>query len=149
MHKNPLWLTFLGIVTLAMFWFAGKGLYHLYIYDTLSASTIVNVTDWSVKEVATDRYAPYAHYSFSVGEKEYKGEDALDYPIYRNAVSMERELPNLSLKSWKGWYNPADPSRSALQKHFPLRELISAALVFGLLLYFIWLGYYVNRKQSL
>jgi len=148
MHKNPLWLAFLAFVCVVMLWYVGSALYRLQEYYALSATTKVDVRDWSVKEIASDQFAPFARYTFTANGKMYEGQSALEYPIYRNAASMEKELPNFSLKTWSGWYNPANPQQSSLKKVFPLKESISGVVMLGLLLYFIWLGYYVAKKQQ-
>lgn len=147
MHKNPIWLTFLVIIALIVAWYVGVAFYRMYDFYTLQATAPATITQWSAKEIATDEFAPYAKYSFVVHEKHFEGETALKYPIFRNSWAVEQSIPQLESKKWTAWYSPSNPNHSSIQKKFPTKECVSAALLFGLLLYFVWLGFYVAKKQ--
>lgn len=148
MHKNPAWLAFIGFFALVMLWYGSSALYHSYQYYNLKAHVKAEIQTWSSKEVASEEYAPYAHYTFKVGDKEYKGESSLGFPIYRNPWAVEDELPKIATNEYQVWYNPSDPTQSTLHKKFPTKETVYAIALLCLLLYFVWLGYYVTKKQN-
>lgn len=143
MHKNPLWLIFLAGISLVTLWFCGVAFYRVYQYSRLNGVTDATNITWSILKLDEDNYFPYAHYSYLIREKEYVGEEALKEKEYKNEWAVKESLPEITSKQWQVWYDPYSPAFSSLQRHFPLKEVVSAILLLGIVLYFFGLGYYV------
>lgn len=148
MHKNLLWLTFLGSIIVVTLWFCGIAALELYKYSMLKNQAPVKTIFWTVKTIDEDLYHPHAEYSYLVKEKEYKTEETVKNLYYRNKSAAEEGVENLNQKQWEVWYDPKYPSYSSLDKSFPLKETLSAGVLIGVTLYFLGLGYYVGHRFS-
>lgn len=147
MHKNRVWLGFLAMVIGAVGWYTIKTLYVLYLYSTLNASTTVDQIQWSVKQEKEDRFFVQAHYEFDVEKQKYSGETLFFNDVYWNSWAAEDAVKFYQNKEWQVWYSLNNPQHSSLQKNFPLKELISASVLWLLLVYFVGLGYYAAKKK--
>ena len=147
MHQNRFWLAFLTVLTLIVLWYCGVAIYRTYEYIRLTAQTNAEVYEWAPKEISGDVFAAHAYYTFDVKGTQYKGEDVLPSPLYRNTWAIEQEIPKLSKEKRIVWFDPTNPLHSSLQKRFPLKECVSAIVLLGLLLYFVGLGFYVARRE--
>jgi Protein of unknown function (DUF3592) len=148
MHKNPVWLLFLGIISVIVLWYCGVALYRYYQYITLSEASKAANIEWSVKALSDEQYVVDAHYTFLVKGERYSGDTVFRDEVFLNAWAAEQELPKFSSQAWQVWYQPSNLNHSTLQKKFPLKECISAGVLLGLFLYFLWLGFYVTRYQA-
>ena len=101
--------------------------------------------DWSVKQINSEEFVPYAHYTFNAGGKLFNGEGVLKSNRARNAWAIEHDISSFGAKPRQIWYNPSDPRQSALQKIFPLKECLSAGALLALWIYFLGLGFYVGK----
>lgn len=125
-------------------WFTGKAATGLYSYYTLTEQAPIKKIDWSVYEKNSDIFYPIAHYHFAVDGKEYEGETILTEWPYRNAWAVEQGIKNYDTKYV--WYSPKNPVKnSSLQKKFPFKESLYAAIVLLVYFYFIWVGYRMKK----
>ncbi len=145
MHKNKVWLSFLCLYASIAMWFMGAAVYSSYHYWKMSASRPPSQANWSVAELSSEVFVPQVAYTFEVAKTSFAGRTMLTNHRYIHPKGAEQALTEFSAKKWAVWYNPADPQESTLQKMFPFKECISALILFGLLLYFIWLGFFVTR----
>ncbi len=145
MHQNNVWKGFLIFVALAALWFSVESLYKLYKYVRLDASTVSESIQWDIEEIGYDRFAPHGNYTFVVDGKPFTGESLLQETTYRNGWVVQEWIAKHSLEPVKIWYSTSDPTHSALQKTFPTKECLSTALLWGLFLYFVGIGYYVGK----
>jgi len=141
-------MTFILIVFCVVLWFSGKAAVRLYSYYTLTAHASLSRMDWSIREISSDHYAVEAHYEFLANEAVEKGDVSFDEPPFRNTYAAEVGIKAYEAQNWTVWYNPNHPSNSSLQKKFPYKECISAALLWVLLFYFVWLGHYYATKYT-
>ncbi|MCB1112229.1 MAG: DUF3592 domain-containing protein [Chlamydiales bacterium] len=148
MKPNSTWLGLIALMALITLWFSWGAAEKLIDYIQFNKTAGVVINSWSVEKIAEERYALKAEYSFNVNEKKYQGETIIDTTFYRNPWAAEEAIPMQTSKAWKVWYAENHPETSALQHKFPLKETLYAAVLWVLLLYFIWLGYYVARKQT-
>lgn len=148
MHKNILWQAFLAIVCIAVLWYTFIALYSYYSYSRLKTQSAISSITWDVEEKSEENYFLKAHYSFNFKDHSYSGSTAFTDEPYRNRWAAEQDVKGFSNKNGKVWFDPENPNHSSLQKHFPLKECISAAFLWGLLLYFLWLGFYVTRFKT-
>jgi hypothetical protein len=153
-YRNPIYLVLIGAIALLTAWYSGSSLYWYYQYTTLSsqAPATINkwniITDsnkWSFKWFSDATYLVEMEYSFIVDHKQYTGRTVFSDEKHRNPWAAEQRAVQMSQKPWTAWYNPSHPNHSALQKYFPFKECISAVILWGVLLYFIWLGSYVKN----
>ena len=146
MHNNPFFLALLGLIALAVLWYSGSAAYRYYRYVTLTEKTPATDITWIVKEYANDDFGIHADYNFAVGEKKIDGAYTFKDKYY-NAYAAEQQIKKYDSKRWYVWYQPSNPHHSALQKKFPTKECVSAMVLWGLFLYFLWLGFYVNKYR--
>lgn len=155
MHKNPFYLTFIGILVLVVFVYSGIALYKYHRYYSLNAEAIATIKNWSVlpkvKEFAGwvyyENYQVKGDYSFESGNKTYEGSTIFN-ENYRNTWAAEQEIKKYEQQKWDVWYQLGNERHSTLQKYYPLKECVSAVVLWGLLLYFMWLGFYVTHYRT-
>lgn len=148
MHKNFVWLCFLSLVTGAVGWFTIKTLYSVYLYMLLNAETNAHQINWAVEKLSEDQFTLKANYSFEVKDQTFLGETLFNNDVYLNPYAAEESLKVYSSKDWTVWFSRFYPQYSSLQKNFPLKECISAVILWLIWLYFLGLGYYVTKRKS-
>lgn len=148
MHSNVIYRAFLLAASFVTLWYSGNAFYKYYNYSRLTAQTTLSSSNWHIHEVAEDEFYLEANYTFSNNQKIYAGQTSWPREFYRNQWAAEKDIPYFQKHRNIVWFNPANPHHSSLQKSFPLKECISAALLWGLLLYFIWIGFYVNKFKT-
>lgn len=147
MHKNLFWQAFLGVVFITTLWYSAIAFYSYYSYARLDAQVTPSSMKWEIEEKTAENYFLKAFYHYSVSGHSFEGDTTLDEP-YRNQWAAEQVLKEFLKKQWSVWFDSQDPNYSSLQKKIPFKECISAALLWGLLLYFLWLGFYVTRFKK-
>lgn len=148
MSHNRWWQILLCMIAIGALWFTIPTVYHLYIYAKLNAQTTTNSIEWSVKEITDEHYLPHAKYTFTVNGLGHEGETTLTFPPYRNGWAAEQAIAEHAKHPWDVYFSPSDPQYSSLQKSLPFKECLSTAFLWGLLLYFIGLKYYVVNKYG-
>lgn len=159
MHKNPVWLFFLAFLSLIVLTFTGTTAYKAYPYFRLDAQTTTSnimwsplkIEKWSLSDLMgweEELFALKGTYEFKNKGRLYEGFTVLDTPLFRNQWAAEQELLSMRSKPVTVWYDSSYPAYSSLQKTFPFKECLSTALLLGVLLYFIWLGFSVGRYTS-
>lgn len=146
--KDYLWIGFILALSGIVLWFSITAATSLYRYSVLTATTPATSTTWSVEELSFEFFALRASYTFNVNGKVENGEFTLKEPIFRNARAAQDFIPRYQALPWKVWYDPSGSHHSALQKNFPFKECLYATLLWGLLLYFIGLAYYVSKYPN-
>lgn len=145
MHSNPLYRAFLLVVILATLWYSGIALYRYHNFSRLSTQTPLISSEWHIREVSEDKFFLEALYTFSTGKEIVEGNTSWPRDFYRSSWAAEKDIPYYQKHHYIVWYDLSNPHHSSLQKSFPLKECVSAILLWGLLLYFIWLGFYVTK----
>ncbi|SCA64105.1 hypothetical protein SCG7086_CA_00070 [Chlamydiales bacterium SCGC AG-110-P3] len=149
MHKNRIWMLLLVLILLAVAWFGAHTAISVYQYSVYTGSAVSETMDWSVIKIGDDKYHIQGHYRYTVDGTTYQGTSPLAETTYRNQWAARDRVQTLDSQGpWRVWHIIGDPSRSTLQKSFPLKECVSMALLCGLLLYFAGLGYYVASKTE-
>jgi len=148
MHKNILWLTFLGIVGVVTLWFTGVATYRYYEYTDLNSHTTTSSVEWLIKEHTEDNYTLEAYYQFKANNHLFKGVSHFADESHLNRWAAEQMIKSNSSHLWTVWYAQNNPDHSSLQKNFPIKECLSAIFLIGLFLYFLWLGFYVARFKT-
>ena len=132
-----------ALAALCFSWSAGR---ELYTYRVLTAQTKAQSVQWAVVELSDERYVLQGNYIFRVDGIEHAGSTTFDHP-YRNAWAANKAMPEYANKQWEVWYSPKNLLYSSLQKNFPLKECVSAIILWGLLVYFIGLKLYCSKND--
>jgi hypothetical protein len=148
-HKNWFWQLFLMAIGAIVLWYTGSAAYGLYQYHRLNREMQAHSVQWAVKKEADDAYFLIAKYQFSPLQNSLvEGETIFKFPIFWNAWAAEKAIPEYAAKSWLVYYVGNNPSISSLQKNFPLKECISATVLWGILIYFLWLDRYISKWEN-
>lgn len=147
MHSNRIWLAFLAVLMMIVVGYSAMALYRLYHYYVLSGTASASQIEWSTHRLSDDEYVVDAKYDFPVKGVAVNSESTLKDPVFRNAWAAEQAIKEYQKRAWKVYYNPGNPTDSTLQKYYPLKECISASILWGLVIYFIGLGYYVKKVE--
>ena len=145
MHQNPFWLGFLSIIGLIVLGYSMSTAWTVYSFYRLDQKAPLDASVWSIVTVAEDEHIPEANYSFTFDGKTYQGSMVFKHLTYKNAWALKQSLSQIQKEYKTVWFSSQDPTYSSLQKSFPLKECIYTACLWGLLLYFIWLGYHVTK----
>lgn len=144
--ERYVWNGLIAAMLLVTLWFSMKSLYHLYEYCSLNSQVVASSSQWSVREISDERYLLQADYRYEVKGVSYEGHTLLDSPTFRNRWAAEQTIPEYNSKQWQVWYSERNTEYSSLQKSFSIKEFVSAILLWGLLVYFVWLRYYYAAK---
>jgi hypothetical protein len=147
MRRNTIWIALLLIVAFFALWFIFKAGYTLFSYYRLSVQVPVRIENWEVKEKQSDQFAVIAHFYFEYLGKTFQGESEVG-GLYPNPWAANRAQKQFSDQHFSAWINPKNPQQALLEKKFPYKKVISAALLIGLLLYFFILGSYVRMRYG-
>lgn len=148
MHKNPLWQAFLFVIIVIALWYTITAIYLYFSYAHLKTQTTTSSIQWETEEHAEDSVVMAANYTFEYKGKSYPGRTSLEETPYRSQWAAEEAIKELAHSNRKVWFDPENPNRSSLQKKFPFKESIYAAFLWGIILYFLWLGFYVARFKN-
>lgn len=146
MHKNQMWLAVLAVFALIALWFSATTGYELYWHASMMSKASPKGIQWKVYEKSRDRYALTAVYDFDVRGNIFEGKTSFQQLAFRNQAAAEQAISQYAQKPWTIWYAALSPQHSTIQKAFPLKSCIYTAILWGLFLYFIWLGWYVEKK---
>ena len=135
------------VVSVFAIWFIVKAGVEVYEYAQLTVQAEVVVNEWSVQEVKTDQFVVIAHYVYVYQEKNYTGQGKVG-GIYPNPWAAQEAKARFSKQKWSVWLAPGHPEKSILEKHFPVKRALSAAVLIGLVLYFFILSAYVKVKNG-
>lgn len=147
-HNNRYYLAFMLILGFVVCGYTGTALWRWYGYISLSKQAKVETVEWSIVERGSSSYVMNGKYRFDLQGTKFEGETDFSDDNYLNGWSAEQGLKNYQAKSWNVWYQPSNPHYSSLQKKFPLKECLSAVVMWGLWFYFFWLGVYVAQKKG-
>lgn len=147
MHKNVLWIAFLFLIVGFGLWFVVKAGYDLIRYYQFSAQIPTQIEKWEVKELEANKYVIIASYSYEYQGIYYQATGQIG-TIYPNPWAARRGLERFETQNWQAWLNPKAPQAAVLEKTFPYKAAISAAILLGIVVYFICLGLYVGIKHE-
>lgn len=146
MHKNIYWLSFFILISVCVLSYTGYTVFALYQYQRLTDQVPVSHIEWSTVELGEEKFAPQAAYQFFLGGRSYTKHHTWQ-EHYLNAWAANEAKNQLALKRWKAWVDPSHPDYSSLQKTFPIKECISAIVLWGLWSYFFFIGQYVSTYR--
>jgi hypothetical protein len=146
MHRNAVWLSFfLGVILLTS-WFAFNAGYKLWKYSQLSDMAPIKITRIKILEDKPQKFRIVVFYSFEYRGKIYDGNGSWGNH-FLNIWSAEKDAQRIEENLKIVWFDPDNPSHSSPEKRFPRKQTLSAAVLFGLSIYFLSLGFYVSKKR--
>lgn len=148
MHSNWLYRGFLLGVLIAALWYSGLAGYRYYNYSRLTSSVRPASINWQIKEKAEDEFIFEASYTFNIKGRTYIGSTSWPKQFYRNRQAAEQDRSGFAKQYQFIWFNPNNPEHSSLQIKLPIKECVSAVILWGLFLYFVWLGFYVAKFKA-
>ena len=147
MHNNFLWKGFLAAIFLATLWFTIVATYRYQNYKSLQIQVPVTEIKWNIVEESSETFTIHANYRYEYNDKFFIASSPLS-DIYRNSWAAEQEIKEFSQIKWKTWIDPQHPDHSSLQKKFPFKECISSIILWGIFLYFLFVGFYVAKLKN-
>ncbi len=141
------WLGILSIIGLTLLWFAFGTTKELLRYNSLNAQTKARIISTYVEALSKNNFIIMAKYSYYTDTKQCHGLGVLSPIHYTNSWTAETDLEKLLQQDWTAWYDPSNIEDSSLSRFFPLKSLVYTSIVFALLAYFFFLGYYVSKNR--
>ncbi len=146
MHKNPVWIAFFALVLLITAYFLVKAGGALLAYGRLSEKAEGKIERVEVLE-RKGKFVVWGKFSFEKDHERVEAEGVVGKP-FLNRFSAEKKASSLTQERVTVWYNPKNPKNAVLEKRFPFKKVISAAILAALTLYFFFLGRYIKKKGS-
>lgn len=138
MVPKRLWYTLLTILALVGLGYAGPTLYRIYEWQRLQSQSLLTKVTWTIQELSDERFILEANYTFELRERTYSGVTLFKDKIYRNRWAAEQALNEDQNPERKVWFDPGNPSRSSLQKQFPLKDVVYSTVLMGIFFYFFY-----------
>ncbi|MCH9614555.1 MAG: hypothetical protein SP1CHLAM54_14840 [Chlamydiia bacterium] len=145
---SNIWKLLLGVAFLSCVWTGGKFAYELYKYFDYDCSSLAVMEKWEVLSLNEDKYAVQAIYAFNSPKGKQYASYIFKKPYFKNPTSAESNLKHWKGLNWRVWYKKNHPERSTLQRLFPFKAAIHAALSLGVCFYFTYLFGYSRRFTS-
>lgn len=145
MQRNPFWILFMGLIILGVLGYSTYTMIKVWHYVRFNQETVADKIQWTIIEVNEESFVPFAHYSFRVEGQPYDGQTRWA-DSYLNQWTAQEAIARLEKHPPSVWFNSSDPTISSLQKIFPIKESLYSLILWILGIYFLGLGYYVNRR---
>ena len=153
MYGNLVYRVFLLLIAVTTLVYTGIAGYKVLKHLRYGQGVSAVVDRLVVKKHGDSQYSLYAFYRYSVDGAEYSGEGLITDTRFRNTWAVQHAKAefekSIQQKPLTVWVYAGVPSQSVVQRSFPLKECISAGLLIALVGYFLWLGYYVARRDGL
>ena len=146
MKYKQIWVAFLSCVLLVVLWFTFNSSYQVYQWATQTRSSRPLELEWGVEQQASDRFVLDASYIFLHKGQKVEGNTIFQNERYRNKSTANHFLNLYKEKEWTVRYSPFQLQNSTINRLFPLKSCIYTAIVWCIMIYFVWLGYYVGKK---
>ena len=147
MHRNAIWISFFLIVVAVSIWFVVSAGYDLIRYYQFNTQVPITVEKQEVKEVGANDYRIEIAYSYTFEGKNYEGVEQLS-EIYPNPWAAHRALEKFKEQKAYVWINTKAPETPRIEKQFPYKAAVSAAVLIGLVIYFFIIGLYVGVRNE-
>lgn len=143
-HSNMYWFVFITLLTLLVLGYTALAMAKGFSYFRLTEHVSPSSIRWSVFSDEVDSFRPRARYEFTYKDTPYQGETRWD-DSYLNEPTAREAIQPLTKESFVVWFDPLFPTHSTLQKYFPFKQFISAAILWILLFYFVRIGRHVAK----
>lgn len=146
---SNIWKVLLSVAFLSSLWTGGKFAYELYKYFEYDALGLADIEKWEVLSLSEDKYAVQVIYAFNTSKGKQHASYIFKNPYFKNPLSAKHNLEHWKGLNWQVWYQKRHPERSTLQRLFPFKAGIHAALSLGICFYFTYLFGYSRRFTAL
>lgn len=146
MHPNSGWKFFLGVLSIAVLAYTLPTAWQWWRFLRLDTAVPAEDVTWSITMQKRDRFAPAAHFSYTVRGESYRGFRVLDQFSSKHLAEVESLGPILWQRSWTAWIQRGRPLPVLFDKVFPWKRTLYTFILWVLLIYFYSLGYYVRRR---
>lgn len=145
MNKQALWLGILGFVATLALYYTYQVAGPLYQYYTLDTQTPAQSVSFAVEKTNIDAYALKASYSFTYQGIDYAGTDELLEKYYPESKAYQAQ-DEAEKAAWMVWLQASAPKNNALERLFPTKDFIYMLIVWGILIYFAILGFWLRKS---
>lgn len=144
-HQNGPWKAFLGVILLIAAGYSCVAFWEWYQDFRLNQAAPVAALQWKVLPINRGKYYLEGSYTFENQGRIYNGTTRLtQYPFW-NIWAAEQAQPELTERYRTLWFQTDAPQHSSLIKEFPWKRIATALVLWGLALYFLWLGFHVKQ----
>jgi hypothetical protein len=135
---NRLVIIFLTVALLLLGFYGIPVVVQGYRNAAMTGSVKAENVEWSTRQINDEEWRPVAHFRYLVGGRQYENTEIFQGRKGRNPYAVESDFPYLKEEYQTVWYAPRDPQNSTLEKFFPTKRAIYAAVLFALLFYSVW-----------
>lgn len=114
-------------------------------YNSFTEQTQGVITQFEVANPFTDYFYLDVEYVYTFEGTQHRGEQRLEGMLIRNRFSAEKEGKKLIDQTVPVWVDPARPSLGIIERNYPLRDAVYAAILTILTAYWFGLGLYVAK----
>jgi hypothetical protein len=136
------------LICLLTLWRGGRALFDVWGFLRLDTQVECEVKNYSVKELSRSKYALQATCVYPFAEKEWTKSVLLPPPYFPNRYAAEEAVGAKQLTKTKLWIDSSHPSHVALERKFPWRSCLYAAVCLGILLYFIYITQVFGKEHK-
>lgn len=148
MNPEKIWKGFFVFLVAVALWFTAHALYLVVSYYTLDSTTRTRRIEWSVREKSSEFFIIEGNYHYQVNGEDYSGISGMNDERFRNEWAAKDALKKEPHPEVTVWYSSWYYKHSSLQKTFPIKECVSALVLWALFIYFFRLKQYVAKKMS-
>lgn len=145
MARNSFYTLFISLIILGVLGYTTHTLIKVWQYIRLDQQTEIQHIQWSILPANDESFIPFANYFFNVHGQNYQGQTHWQ-ESYLNQWAAQEAIGRLEKTPPSVWFDSSAPENSSLQKPFPFKESFYSLLLWILGIYFVGLGYYVNRR---
>ncbi len=140
MYLRELWKGLLAIVLLSAIGYGALACYLTIHYHQLSEKTTLSAPIfWEIVEKSDDDYMLASTYQYSIEGRPFSGKMLWNQTHYLNRYAAEQAIKDLDKERFTLWYNGHNPKDSSLEKHYPYKEWIYAAILSAIFFYLLLL----------
>lgn len=149
MHRNPVWIGFLGIMLLLTAFFCFTAVKGVWVWSAYSEKIEVRVLNWEIIQTKSGDLQPVLRYLMSENGTNKIITSSYKNKRFRNEWAANKFLDEVkNISTWPVWVRPNKWEGAKLTRSFPWKSVVYAIVLLGIMGYFIWLGAYVVKLQK-
>ncbi|NGX35054.1 MAG: hypothetical protein K1060chlam1_01422 [Candidatus Anoxychlamydiales bacterium] len=142
------WLIILVVSSVILLGISFKTAFLISKYFTLDSKIKAEVEKIEIIESKKDKFEVTAFYYFKIGNKNFYNVRKFQDKFINKITAIDFK-EKISKKDFFTWYNKKNPNISAVEKKFPIKNLVYSIMTFIIFVYFIILKYYVFGFQKI
>lgn len=116
-------------------------------YQLDEKTPLENIT-WDIYSKNEETHLFKTSYSYTFQGNHYTGDYLFKKPVFINVLGAKHALEEFSQGYKEAWVSSQHPDRSSLEKHYPLKELVSTAVLWAIFVYFLLLPKYCQYRYG-